>query len=193
MHVYDVTYGLVRPGADNLVVVDDSIVRGNTMRDAILPILDRLGPRKIVVASSAPPIKYPDCYGIDMATLKELVAFNAATDILKARGESDLLFECYEHAKAELASGGPYTNCLKPVYDGIDDRELEKAITARLRPAGMNAELEVVFQSCEALRNCCPNHTGDWYFTGDYPTPGGFRVVDQALVNFIEQNNERAY
>lgn len=193
MHVYDVTYGLVRPGADDLVVVDDSIVRGNTMRNAILPILDRLGPRRIVVASSAPPIKYPDCYGIDMATLDELVAFNAAVDILRARGETELLFECYERAKAELAASGPYTNCLKPVYDRIDDDELAAAITARLKPEGMKAELEVIFQRCEALRKCCPGHTGDWYFTGDYPTPGGFRVVDQALVNHIEQNHERAY
>ena len=193
MHVYDVTYGLVRPGADTLVVLDDSIVRGNTMRNAILPMLDRLGPRRIVVGSSAPPIKYPDCYGIDMATLDELVAFNAATDVLDARGEMDFLFECYERAKAELASGGPCTNCLKPVYDRVGDAALIEAIAARLRPEGMNAELTVVFQSCEALRRCCPGHTGDWYFTGDYPTPGGFRVVNQALVNHIEKCNERAY
>jgi amidophosphoribosyltransferase len=193
MHVYDVTYGLVRPGADTLVVLDDSIVRGNTMRNAILPILDRLGPRRIVVGSSAPPIKYPDCYGIDMATLDELVAFNAATDVLKERGEMDFLFECYERAKAELAAGGPCTNCLKPVYDRVGDAALIEAIAARLRPEGMNAELTVVFQSCEALRRCCPGHTGDWYFTGDYPTPGGFRVVNQALVNHIENCNERAY
>ena len=193
MHVYDVTYGLVRPGSDTLVVLDDSIVRGNTMRDAILPILDRLGPRRIVVASSAPPIKYPDCYGIDMATLGELVAFNAANDILGMRGETDILFECYERAKSELAAGGPCTNCLKPVYDRIGEEELAEAIAARLRPEGMNAELTVLFQSCEALRECCPGHTGDWYFTGNYPTPGGFRVVNRALVNHIEQNHERAY
>ena len=193
MHIYDVTYGLVHPGTDTLVVLDDSIVRGNTMRNAILPMLDRLGPRKIVVASSAPPIKYPDCYGIDMATLDELVAFNAAVDILEKRGESKLLFECYARAKAQLAGGGSCTNCLKAVYDRIDDDELAAAITRRLTPEGMNAEVEVVFQSCPDLRKCCPGHTGDWYFTGDYPTPGGFRVVDQALVNHIEKKHERAY
>ena len=193
MHIYDVTYGLVHPGTDALVVLDDSIVRGNTMRNAILPMLDRLGPRKIVIASSAPPIKYPDCYGIDMATLDELVAFNAAVDILEKRGESQLLFECYERAKAQLASGGPCTNCLKPVYAGIDDAELETAIARRLTPEGINAEVEVVFQRCGDLRKCCPEHTGDWYFTGDYPTPGGFKVVNQALVNHIERKHERAY
>ena len=193
MHIYDVTYGLVRPGSDNLVVLDDSIVRGNTMSNAILPTLDRLGPRRIVVASSAPPIKYPDCYGIDMATLKELLAFNAATDVLRARGEMDLLFECYERAKEQLNSTGPCTNCLKPLYDRIGDEELEAAIAARLAPEGMNAELRVVFQSCADLRKCCPGHTGDWYFTGNYPTAGGFRMVNRALVNHMEQNNERAY
>ncbi|MPM56950.1 Amidophosphoribosyltransferase [bioreactor metagenome] len=194
MHIYDVTYGLIRPGSDTLVVIDDSIVRGNTMRNAILPILDRLAPKKIVIASAAPPIKYPDCYGIDMASLKELVAFEAAVDLLRERGRLGLLERCYENAKRELE--GPaeaMTNCVRPVYDEFSDEELAAAITARLRPEGMKAELAVVYQTCADLAECCPEHTGDWYFTGNYPTPGGFRVVNRALVNYMENIDERAY
>lgn len=194
MHVYDVTYGLVRPGSDTLVVLDDSIVRGNTMRSAILPILDRLSPKKIIVASSAPPILYPDCYGIDMATLNELVAFNALIDILTATGRESLLTEAYELAKHQLTL--PVTqqrNVLRTLYEQVPLKELIEAITKRLRPEGLRADLQVVFQTIEDLHRCCPNHTGDWYFTGDYPTPGGYRVVNRALVNYMEKRNERAY
>lgn len=194
MHVYDVTYGLLRPGSDNLVVIDDSIVRGNTMRNAILPILDRLGPKKIVIASSAPPLKYPDCYGIDMASLKELVAFEAAVGLLKKYGKSEILDRCYQEAKEQL--NGPdseLTNCVKPIYDPFTDRELAAAIADLLRPEGLRAELALVFQSCADLADCCPNHRGDWYFTGEYPTPGGFRVVNRALVNYVEHIDARAY
>ena len=194
MHIYDVTYGLVRPGADNLVVLDDSIVRGNTMRNAILPILDRLQPKKVIVASSAPPVKYPDCYGIDMATLQELVAFNALVELLKRDHKMYLLEQAYHRAEEQLK--GPdseMTNCLKDVYQEYSDQEISDAITLLLRPESMNSELEVVFQTCANLRRSCPNYTGDWYFTGDYPTPGGFRVVNQALVNFMEHKDERAY
>lgn len=194
MHIYDVTYGLVRPGSDTLVALDDSIVRGNTLKNAILPIFDRLDPKKIVIASAAPPIRYPDCYGIDMASLKELVAFEAAVDLLRERGRFGLLERCYENAKRELE--GPaeaMTNCVRPVYDEFSDAELSAAIARRLRPDNMRAEFAVVFQSCADLAECCPEHTGDWYFTGNYPTPGGFRVVNRALVNYMEHIDARAY
>lgn len=194
MHVYDVTYGLVRPGSDVLVVLDDSIVRGNTMRDAILPILDRLNPKKIVVASSAPPIRYPDCYGIDMATLNELVAFRALIDVLQARGDMEFFETWCREAKRQLElPAEEQTNCLKPLYERCSDEELETAIAACLRPKDMKADFQVVFQSCADLRRSCPNHSGDWYFTGNYPTPGGRRVANQALVNYMEKNHERAY
>lgn len=194
MHIYDVTYGLLHPGSDSLVVIDDSIVRGNTMRNAILPILDRLAPRRIVIASAAPPIRYPDCYGIDMASLRELVAFEAAVDLLRMHGKSGLLERCYEEAKRQLSGPEPeMTNCVKPVYDEFTDAELTDAIARRLKPEGLRAELTLVFQTCANLAKCCPDHRGDWYFTGDYPTPGGFRVVNRALVNYMEKRDERAY
>lgn len=194
MHIYDVTYGLLHPGSDSLVVIDDSIVRGNTMRNAILPILDRLAPRRIVIASAAPPIRYPDCYGIDMASLKELVAFEAAVDLLKMHGKCGLLERCYEEAKRQLAGpASEMTNCVKPIYDEFTDAELTDAIARRLKPEGLRAELTLVFQSCANLAKCCPDHRGDWYFTGDYPTPGGFRVVNRALANYMEKRDERAY
>ncbi len=194
MHVYDVTYGLVRPGSDHLVVIDDSIVRGNTMRNAILPILDRLGPKKIVIASAAPPIKYPDCYGIDMASLRELVAFEAVVDLLRQNNRLELLDTCYKTAKQQL--DGPdaaMTNCVRPIYDAFSEEELIRAIAARLRPEGLRAELGLIFQTLDSLAACCPEHRGDWYFSGDYPTPGGFRVVNRALVNYVENIDERAY
>ena len=194
MHIYDVTYGLLHPGSDSLVGFDDSIVRGNTMRNAILPILDRLAPRRIVIASAAPPIRYPDCYGIDMASLRELVAFEAAVDLLNMHGKSELLERCYEEAKRQLSGPEPeMTNCVKPVYDEFTDAELTDAIARRLKPEGLRAELTLVFQTCANLAKCCPDHRGDWYFTGDYPTPGGFRVVNRALVNYMEKRDERAY
>ena len=194
MHIYDVTYGLLHPGSDSLVVIDDSIVRGNTMRNAILPILDRLAPRRIVIASAAPPIRYPDCYGIDMASLRELVAFEAAVDLLNMHGKSELLERCYEEAKRQLSGPEPeMTNCVKPVYDEFTDAELTDAIARRLKPEGLRAELTLVFQTCANLAKCCPDHRGDWCFTGDYPTPGGFRVVNRALVNYMEKRDERAY
>jgi Glutamine phosphoribosylpyrophosphate amidotransferase len=193
-HVYDITYGIIRPGVDNLVVIDDSVVRGNTMRNAILPILDRLNPKKIVVASAAPPICYPDCYGIDMASFDQLVAFEAARSLLKKRGELALLDECARHAAEDLRKpDAEMQNCAKPIFAGFTHKELSDEIGLHLRPAGLKAELEVVFQTCEQLRACCPEHTGDWYFTGDYPTPGGNRVVNRAIVNYCSNNKSRAY
>ena len=164
------------------------------MRNAILPMLDRLGPRKIVVASSAPPVKYPDCYGIDMATAEELVAFQAAVSLLKKHGKSDILNEAYRLAKADLAgTSGEMKNRMRMIYDAFSDAELTKEIACLLTPPELNAELEVIFQSCADLRRACPDHRGDWYFTGDYPTPGGVAVVNRALINFMEDHHERAY
>lgn len=192
-HVYDLTYGLVQPGEDTLVVLDDSIVRGNTMRDAILPMLDRLDPVKIIVASTAPPIKYPDCYGIDMSTAGELIAFRAAVSILRKRNDTRTLIHAYDCAREQLKQKQSRTNCLAMVYAAIPDEELIAEIAHLLTPEDMRAEVQVVFQSCAALRECCPHHSGDWYFTGRYPTPGGYRVANRALVNFVENKNERTY
>jgi len=192
MHVYDITYGLVHPGTDTLVVLDDSIVRGNTMRNAILPMLNRLNPKKIIVASSAPIIRYPDCYGIDMACAGDLCAFQAAADILRKQGRADVLVRSFERAKEDLAKG-ENQNRMKEIYDAVGEEELLKDIAALLTPPGLQAELQIVYQSMEALRDCCPDYPGDWYFTGDYPTPGGFRMVNRALVNYMEDKNERAY
>ena len=175
-HVYDVTYGLVRPGRDTLVVLDDSIVRGNTMKNAILPMLDRLGPKRIVIASSAPPIRYPDCYGIDMSTLGELVAFRALVNLL---GES---------AETELR-----TSPLAALYSRFTDEQHCAEIARLLTPPGMKAEVKVVYQSVDALHTACPDSSGDWYFTGDYPTPGGYRVLHKALENYLNHKNERSY
>ena len=173
-HVYDVTYGLVRPGTDTLVVLDDSIVRGNTMKNAILPMLDRLGPKRIIVASSAPPICYPDCYGIDMSTLGELVAFKALVNLEgdRAIAETDDIRALYaRHSLAELSS------------------EIARLIT----PKGMKAKVDVIFQTVDDMRGCCPDSSGDWYFTGDYPTKGGERVLHDALKNYLARKEGRSY
>ncbi len=193
-HVYDVTYGVIRTGQDNLVVLDDSIVRGNTMRNAILPILDRLGPKKIVVASAAPPICYPDCYGIDMATFGELVAFEALVSLLHKHGEENLLHQAAELARQDLKKPDrEMLNRVQPLYRNFSFEELCREIGLLLKPAHLNAELEVVFQTVDNVHTACPEHRGDWYFTGDYPTLGGNRVVNRALVNFVDGIQARAY
>ena len=191
-HVYDVTYGLVRPGEDTLVVLDDSIVRGNTMKRAILPMLDRLGPRRLVIASSAPPIRYPDCYGIDMSTLGELVAFRALVNLLdgeRAAGRSE------KDANAILAEAlkSGAENPLAALYARFSDEMQSAEIARLLTPPGMKAEVKVVFQTVEALHASCPGSAGDWYFTGDYPTKGGYRVLHRALENYLEKSNDRPY
>ena len=173
-HVYDVTYGLVRPGKDTLVVLDDSIVRGNTMKNAILPMLDRLGPKRIIVASSAPPIKYPDCYGIDMSTLGELVAFKALVNLA---GEEALR----------------QTDDVRTLYGRYGQAELSSEISRLITPPGMKAKVDVVFQTVDAMRRCCPGSTGDWYFTGEYPTKGGERVMKDALRNYLSHKDGRSY
>ena len=182
-HVYDVTYGLVRPGVDTLVVLDDSIVRGTTMREAILPMLDRLGPRRIVVASSAPPIRYPDCYGIDMSTLGELVAFRALENLLGKDAEAEL--------GAALANAAP--DPLAPLYARFTDERHAAEIARMLTPPGMRAEVSVVYQTVADLHAACPDAPGDWYFTGDYPTPGGYRVLRRSLENHLARRAGRSY
>ncbi len=191
--VYDTTYGIVKPD-DTLVVLDDSIVRGTTLRESILRILDRLRPKKIVVVSSAPQIRFPDCYGIDMSKLKDFVAFQAAIALVKETGRGALLDQIYENCKASMAlPREQVVNEVKPIFKLFTPAEVEKKIAALLRPADLNAEFEVLYQSLEGLHAACPNHGGDWYFSGDYPTPGGNRVVNRSFINFMEGIDERAY
>ena len=189
-HVYDVTYGLVRPGQDTLVVLDDSIVRGNTMKNAILPMLDRLGPKRIVVASSAPPIRYPDCYGIDMSTLDELVAFRALVNLLGDDAEADLS-NCVATMPASSHDGE--VPSLHQLYARFTDEQHCAEIARLLTPPDMKAEVKVVYQSIDALHAACPGSSGDWYFTGEYPTPGGYKVLDRALANYLKHKSERSY
>lgn len=192
-HVYDISYGSVKPG-DNLVCVDDSIVRGTTLRKSILRILTRLQPRKIVIVSTAPQIRYPDCYGIDMSELGKFIAFEAAIELLKERGQGELLQEVYTLCRNEIAQGGT-TNHVRRIYDSFTPEEISAKIAERVRPKGSdwNGEVEIIFQGIDNLHAALPNHTGDWYFTGKYPTPGGYRVVNQAYVNYFEKAEGRSY
>ncbi len=193
-HVYDIAYGTVTPGQDTLVVIDDSIVRGTTLKRSILRILDRLNPKRIVVASSAPQIRYPDCYGIDMARLGDFVAFQAAISLIKERGMEHLIDEVYERCKAQIAlPKEENVNQVKAIYEPFTTEELNDRISQLLTPEGMKAEVKIVFQSIEGLHAACPNHQGDWYFTGDFPTPGGHKVVNRAFVYYVEGRSERAY
>ena len=193
-HVYDITYGTVKRGVDNLVVIDDSIVRGTTLKKSILRILDRLGPKRIVVASSAPQIRYPDCYGIDMARMGDFIAFQAAVSLLKERGMEHVLQETYEACKHQLTLPlAENVNQVKAIYAPFTADEISDRISTLLTPADMQAEVKIIFQSIEGLHEACPDHQGDWYFTGDFPTPGGHRVVNKAFVYYMEGNSERAY
>ena len=193
-HVYDVTYGTVERGVDNLVVIDDSIVRGTTLKKSILRILDRLNPKRIVVASSAPQIRYPDCYGIDMARMGDFIAFQAAVSLLKERGMDHVLTDTYEACKHQLSLPlSENENMVKAIYEPFTAEEVSDRISELLTPPGMNAEVKIIFQSIEGLHEACPRHLGDWYFTGDFPTPGGRRVVNKAFVYYMEGNDARAY
>ena len=193
-HVYDITYGTLRPGIDNLVVIDDSIVRGTTLRQSIIRILDRLGPKKIVICSSAPQIRYPDCYGIDMSRLGDFVAFKAALSLLKERGQEGVINEVYQKAKSSLSSSyGTKINFVQEIYAPFSDEEISARIAQLVTAPDVKAETAIVFQSVSGLHNAIPYHHGDWYFTGDYPTPGGTRVANRAFVNFYENRNDRAY
>lgn len=194
-HVYDVTYGVVQP-TDALVCVDDSIVRGTTLRRSILRILSRLNPKKIVIASTAPQIRYPDCYGIDMSEIGKFIAFEAAIALLKERGQAALIDEVYRLCRAEVDSPAPQpVNHVRKIYEPFTAEEISRKITQLVSPKfqGWAGEVEILFQSIEQLHRALPHHTGDWYFTGKYPTPGGYRVVNQAFVNYFEQSEGRAY
>ncbi len=193
-HIYDVTYGVIKRGIDNLVVIDDSIVRGTTLKKSIIRILDKLDPKKIVIVSSSPQIRYPDCYGIDMAKLGDFIAFRAAIELLKENGKSDLIDKIYEDAKAEILKPvEEITNLVKEIYKPFCPDKISAKISSMLKTDDINAEVEIVFQSIEGLHKACPGHTGDWYFTGNYPTPGGNKVANQSYINFVEGRNIRAY
>jgi amidophosphoribosyltransferase len=193
-HVYDVTYGIIRRGKDNLVVIDDSIVRGTTLKESIIRILDRLEPAKIVIVSSSPQIRYPDCYGIDMAKLGDFIAFRAAVELLKQSGSGEVIRKVHSKALEELKkTDAEMVNVVKEIYVPFSDNEISRQIAVMLKTPEIKADLEIVFQSVEGLHKACPGHTGDWYFTGNYPTPGGNRVVNRAFVNYLDGINERAY
>lgn len=181
-HVYDVSYGSLRPYEDNLVIIDDSIVRGTTLKESIFKILDRLHPKKIIMVSSSPQIRYPDYYGIDMSRLDELCAFRAAVALIEERGMEQLLDDTYRACKEENVT----ENMVRYVYEPFSVEEINRKIVEMLRPEGMNVPIELVFQSIEGLHKACPNHPGDWYFTGHYPTPGGIRMANKAFVDYME-------
>jgi amidophosphoribosyltransferase len=192
--VYEMTHGVIKKGVDTLVVIDDSIVRGTTLEKSILKLLDRLEPKKVVVVSSAPQIRYPDCYGIDMSKLGEFVAFRAMKVLLKENGLDYLYEEAYAQCVGALETGNAYEkNFVQNLYDQFTDEEISAKIAEIIRPEGFNAEIAVIYQTAENLHKACPNNLGDWYFTGNYPTPGGNKVVNRAFVNFVENKLVRAY
>ncbi|MGN6510133.1 MAG: amidophosphoribosyltransferase, partial [Chitinophaga sp.] len=193
-HVYDITYGTVRPGTDTLVVIDDSIVRGTTLRESIIKMLDRLGPKRIIVMSSAPQIRYPDCYGIDMSKMGEFVAFQAAIALLREQGKEYILQEAYGLCKElERTNTLHAQNVVKNVYKPFTPEEISAKIAQIITPVDIKANVEVIYQNIESLHASCPSNLGDWYFTGNYPTPGGNRVVNKAFMNYMEGKNERGY
>ena len=191
-HVYDVTYGSLEPYVDNLVIIDDSIVRGTTLKESILKILDSLHPKKIVVVSSSPQIRYPDYYGIDMPSLEEFCVFRATVELLKERGMENVIDETYEKCKAELKKEkSQMQNAVRAIYKPFSIDEIDKKIVEMLRPDGMKTPVELVYQSIEGLHTAIPNHKGDWYFTGNYPTPGGTKLVNQAFVKYYEEKYKK--
>ncbi len=193
-HVYDVTHGIIQKGKDNLVVMDDSIVRGTTLKQSILTMLDRLNPKEIFIVSSAPQIRYPDCYGIDMSRMGEFVAFQAAIALLKRRGMEFKIREIYEKCKLQMSMSMDFQqNLVKEIYEIFTDEEISAEIANIITPEGMKAKLSVIYQKLENLPIACPHHLGDWYFSGNYPTPGGNRLVNQAFINFVEGNVGRSY
>lgn len=191
-HVYDVTYGCINNGVDTLVVIDDSIVRGTTLRQSILRMLDRLHPRRIIVVSSSPQVRYPDCYGIDMSRMAEFIAFKSAVELLKASGRSHIIDETYQRALENLKKPAEeQVNCVKAIYEPFSDSEISAQIAKMLTNENIHASVDIVYQSIEGLHRAIPNHPGDWYFSGDYPTPGGVRLVNQAFVNYYEGNPDK--
>lgn len=193
-HVYDVTYGIIRENTDTLVIIDDSIVRGTTLKKSIIKILDRLSPKKIIIVSSAPQIRYPDCYGIDMAVLEKFIAFNAAIELLKETGQQAIIDDVYRKCKEQQnLPKEEIVNYVKEIYRPFKAEEVSAKIAQLLRPDDCKAELEIIYQTIENLHEACPNDTGDWYFTGNYPTPGGNKVVNTSFINYIEGKEGRAY
>ena len=193
-HVYDTTYGLIKNGQDTLVVLDDSIVRGTTLKQSILKILDRLGPKKIVVVSSAPQIRFPDCYGIDMSRMGEFIAFEAAISLLKEQGKEDVILDVYKKCKDSASlPKEEVKNYVKAIYEPFADQEISDRIAKIITPKEIRAEVKVIYQTLDNLHKAIPDHKGDWYFSGDFPTPGGNKVVNRAFVNWMEGKNQRGY
>jgi amidophosphoribosyltransferase len=193
-HVYDITYDSVRSGTDKLVIIDDSIVRGTTLKQSIIKILDRLNPVTIIIVSSSPQIRYPDCYGIDMAKLSEFIVFQAAVELLKDAGKENVIHEVYTKSKEQLSVPvEKMINWVKLIYEPFTYEQISDKVAQLLRTKGIRARVKVVYQTIENLHKACPNHLGDWYFTGDYPTPGGNKVVSQSFINFVEGRNKRGY
>ena len=193
-HVYDITYGTVERGVDTLVIIDDSIVRGTTLKESIIKMLDRLGPKRIIVVSSAPQIRYPDCYGIDMSRMGDFIAFQAAVGLLADTGREHILTDAYNRCKEAEANGGlKEENFVKAVYEPFTAEEISNKIARMLKHKDVNTEVDVIYQSIEGLYNACPNDRGDWYFTGNYPTKGGNRVANKAFMNYMEQKEGRGY
>jgi amidophosphoribosyltransferase len=190
--VYDVTYGCIKNNVDNLVVIDDSIVRGTTLKQSIIRMLDRLHPKKIVVVSSSPQVRYPDYYGIDMSRMAEFIAFKAAVELLKDHGKESLLEDVYNNCKEQLKlKPSEQVNCVKAIYEPFTDKEISTKIAQMLTSPEINAEVEIIYQTLDGLHEAVPNHPGDWYFSGNYPTPGGTRLVNQAYINYFEGNTEK--
>jgi amidophosphoribosyltransferase len=193
-HVYDITYGTIRKNQDKLVVIDDSIVRGTTLRQSILRMLDRLSPKEIIIVSSAPQIRYPDCYGIDMAKLGDFIAFQAAIELLKINHKANIINEVYKKSKEQQNyPKEEIVNYVKEIYKPFSTEQISQKISELLTPPEVKAKVTIIFQSIENLHAACPGHKGDWYFTGNYPTPGGNKVVNKSFINYIEGRNERAY
>jgi len=193
-HVYDITYGTLRKDEDTLVVIDDSIVRGTTLKESIVRMLSRLSPKKIIIVSSAPQIRYPDCYGIDMSKLGDFIAFRAAMELLKEHDKEDLLQELYDRCQELSRTGQLHTeNVVRQVYKPFTTEEISNKIAQLITPEGLDIPVQVIYQTIESLHQACPTNTGDWYFTGNYPTPGGNRVVNKAFINYIEKKNVRGY
>jgi len=193
-HVYDITYGTVRPGEDTLVVIDDSIVRGTTLKESIIRMLGRLKPKRIIVVSSSPQIRYPDCYGIDMSKMGDFIAFNAAVELMKEQGKESYLKELLEICKDLQRNNQLHTeNVVKHLYKQFTAEEISAKIARLITPPGLDIPVDVIFQTIEDLHKSCPNNLGDWYFTGNYPTPGGNKVVNKAFINYMEGKNVRGY
>ena len=193
-HVYDITYGTLRPNLDTLVVIDDSIVRGTTLRESIIRMLGRLKPKKIIVVSSAPQIRYPDCYGIDMSKMGDFIAFQAAIELLKERDQRAMLTELYKECKELQRTNQLHSkNVVRGVYAPFTPQEISDKIAQMITPQGLNIPVQVIYQTIEDLHESCPTNTGDWYFTGNYPTPGGNKVCNKAFMNYMEGKNVRGY